>query len=59
MDTLVERIGHGPVTELKLARPPVNALDPALCAALRRALSETVSAGALGIVLSGGASKPS
>lgn len=55
MDTLVERIAHGPVVELKLARPPVNALDPALCGALREALADTVDGGARGIVLSGGA----
>lgn len=52
---LVERIGHGPVTELKLARPPVNALDPSLCRALAEALSDAVASGAQGIVLSGGA----
>lgn len=55
MDPLVERIGHGPVVELKLARPPVNALDPTLCGALRDALADAVDGGARGIVLSGGA----
>jgi enoyl-CoA hydratase/carnithine racemase len=51
---LVERIPHGPVVELKLARAPVNALNPELCNDLRTALAEAVAAGAQGIVLSGG-----
>jgi len=50
----VERIVHGAVHELRLARPPVNALNPDLCAALADAVGETVAAGAQGIVLSGG-----
>lgn len=52
--SLVERISHGNIVELKLARPPVNALDPGLCGDLRRALAEAVQGGAHGIVLSGG-----
>lgn len=54
MDTLVERIAHGPVTELRLARPPVNALDPSLCESLATSLAAALDAGAQGIVLSGG-----
>ena len=54
MEKIVERITHGPVVELKLARPPVNALDPTLCNGLATAISETVDAGAQAIVLSGG-----
>jgi enoyl-CoA hydratase/carnithine racemase len=52
--SLVERIPHGPIVELKLARAPVNALDPALCGDLRTALADAISGGAQGIVLSGG-----
>jgi enoyl-CoA hydratase/carnithine racemase len=54
MDKLVERITHGPVTELKLARPPVNALDPTLCNDLTASIAEAVDAGAQALVLSGG-----
>jgi enoyl-CoA hydratase/carnithine racemase len=54
MDTLVERITHGSVTELRLARPPVNALDPSLCNTLAASLAAALDAGAQGIVLSGG-----
>jgi enoyl-CoA hydratase/carnithine racemase len=54
MTTLVERIEHGPVHELKLARPPVNALNPALCGALKNAVLGAVADGAQGLVLSGG-----
>jgi enoyl-CoA hydratase/carnithine racemase len=54
MSELLERIVHGPVHELQLARAPVNALNPALCDALATAITETVAAGAQGIVLSGG-----
>lgn len=52
--SLVNAIAHGPVHELKLARPPVNALDPALCNALAGAIAQAVDAGAEGLVLSGG-----
>ncbi|QDH70593.1 enoyl-CoA hydratase/isomerase family protein [Marilutibacter alkalisoli] len=51
---LVETLHHGEVTELRLARAPVNALDPALCDALRGAVAAAVEDGAHGIVLSGG-----
>ena len=52
--SLVETIVHGHVTELRLARAPVNALNPDLCNALSKALAEAVANGAGGIVLSGG-----
>ena len=51
---LVETLVHGHVTELRLARPPVNALDPALCNDLAAALAAALANGAGGIVLSGG-----
>ena len=50
----VETHVHGNVVELRLARAPVNALDPALCGDLRDALAAAVDGGAQGIVLSGG-----
>ncbi len=42
------------VVELKLARAPVNALDPTLCKELRDAIDNAVAGGAQGLVLSGG-----
>lgn len=52
---LVERREHpNGVVELALARPPVNALDPALCSQLARAVRDGIAAGAAGLVLSGG-----
>lgn len=54
MTTLVETLDHGAIRELRLARPPVNAIDPALCADLARAIGEAIAAGAQGLVLSGG-----
>lgn len=44
---------HGDVVELELARPPVNALDPALCRELRDAVDAAIAEGARGIVLTG------
>ncbi len=54
MATLIERIDHGDIHELRLSRAPVNALDPALCSRLVEAVREAVAAEAGGIVLSGG-----
>jgi enoyl-CoA hydratase/carnithine racemase len=51
---LVETIDHGAVRELRLARAPVNALDPELCRALVAAIQAGVDGGARGLVLSGG-----
>ena len=51
---LVETTVHGHVTELRLARAPVNALNPDLCNALRESLANALANGARGIVLSGG-----
>lgn len=53
---LVEIIEHAGIAEIRLARPPVNALDPALCGALRDALATAVQDGAQGIALTGGPS---
>lgn len=52
--SLVVTQRHGEIVEVRLARPPVNALNPALCHDLASALSEAVKEGARGIVLSGG-----
>lgn len=51
---MLERITHGPVLEIRLARPPVNALNPELCAALVDAFSPAQLHGFEGVVLSGG-----
>jgi 3,2-trans-enoyl-CoA isomerase len=50
---MIETIEHGTIRELRLARPPVNALDPALMRALREALREATAAGREAVVLSG------
>ena len=44
---------HGPVRELKLNRPPANALSPALIVALRDAITTAPNGGARALVLSG------
>lgn len=44
---------HGPIIELRLARPPVNALNPELIAALRQAIEAAPGQGHQAIVLSG------
>ena len=54
MSALVEVIEHGPVRELRLARPPVNALDPGLCRAIADAIGMAVRDDVRGLVLSGG-----
>lgn len=54
MTALIETIDHGAITELRLARAPVNALDPDLCRTLAAAVTTAVDAGAQGLVLSGG-----
>ncbi len=50
---MIDVINHGAVWELRLARPPVNALDPALMRALRDALADARARGAEAIVVSG------
>ena len=51
---MIEHSQHQGIHELRLARPPVNALDPQLCRQLREAVVAAVADGAQGIVLSGG-----
>jgi enoyl-CoA hydratase/carnithine racemase len=50
---MLDIIRHGDVAEIRLARPPVNALDLDLLRALRGCLDEVIRDGARGIVLSG------
>ena len=52
---MIEHSRHQDIHELRLARPPVNALDPALCRRLRDGVAEALAEGAQGLVLSGGA----
>jgi 3,2-trans-enoyl-CoA isomerase len=51
---MLQILEHGAVRELRLARPPVNAFNPELMAALHAALSDATAAGREAIVLSGG-----
>jgi enoyl-CoA hydratase/carnithine racemase len=50
----IETYRHdGGIVEIRLARAPVNALDPELCRALEGAIAAAVAQGAAGLVLSG------
>ncbi|MGY1519827.1 enoyl-CoA hydratase/isomerase family protein [Luteimonas sp. A482] len=51
---MIERSQHDGIHELRLARPPVNALNPELCGLLVESVAAAVADGARGIVLSGG-----
>jgi enoyl-CoA hydratase/carnithine racemase len=53
MTDLIEVVVHGDIREIRLARPPVNALNTELCRALIAALNSAMGEGVLGIVLSG------
>ena len=44
---------HGPIRELRLSRPPANALSPELLATLHEAVEKAPGEGALALVLSG------
>ena len=50
----IELHRHGAIQEIRLARPPVNALTPELLATLRTAVQAAPSEGARGIILTGG-----
>ena len=50
---MLETTRHDTIIELRLARPPVNALDPQLVAALRSAIDAAPAQGARAIVMSG------
>jgi enoyl-CoA hydratase/carnithine racemase len=51
---MIELHRHGDIQEIRLARPPVNALTPELLAALRTAVLSAPKEGARGIILTGG-----
>ena len=51
---LVETHSADGIVDLRLARAPVNALNPALCNDLATAIAEAIDGGAQGIVLGGG-----
>lgn len=50
---MLNLVKHDAVTEIQLARPPVNALNLELLRAVQGALADTVQDGARGVVLSG------
>ena len=50
---MLNLVKHDAVTEIQLARPPVNALNLDLLQAIQKALADAVRDGARGIVLSG------
>jgi Delta3-Delta2-enoyl-CoA isomerase len=50
---MIEQHDHGPIRTLKLARPPVNALDRRLIAALDAAVAAAPREGVRGLVLTG------
>lgn len=50
---MINAVQHGPILELQLSRPPVNALSPDLLSALATALRAAAKDGARAIVLSG------
>ncbi|WP_133480203.1 enoyl-CoA hydratase/isomerase family protein [Cognatilysobacter segetis] len=52
----VEMQAHGDIIEIRLARAPVNALDPGLCHAIVTAVQVATTDGARGIALTGGPS---
>lgn len=52
---MIEQISHGDLLEIRLSRPPVNALNFELLDALVQAIGQAPSTGAKGLVLSGGA----
>jgi enoyl-CoA hydratase/carnithine racemase len=50
---MLQKIEYGEIVELRLHRPPANALDPELISRLDSALSSAASEGAAAIVISG------
>jgi enoyl-CoA hydratase/carnithine racemase len=50
---MLDRINHGGILELRLNRPPVNALDPALVRQLRGEVESAPAAGARALIFSG------
>jgi 3,2-trans-enoyl-CoA isomerase len=50
---MIKVIEHGAIRELRLDRPPVNALTPELISALRKAIENAPSEGSRALILSG------
>jgi enoyl-CoA hydratase/carnithine racemase len=50
---MIQTLEHGAVREIRLSRPPVNALSPELIVELRKAIRTATSAGARALILSG------
>ena len=50
---MIQTFDHGPIRELRLDRPPANALSPELIAALRDAVEAAPGEGARALVISG------
>src|SRR5258706_1051788 len=50
---MIQTVEHGPIRELRLNRPPVNALSPELIVALKDAIQGAPAAGARTLILSG------
>jgi 3,2-trans-enoyl-CoA isomerase len=50
---MIQTLDHGPVRELRLDRPPANALSPELIAALRAGVEGAAGQGAQALVISG------
>lgn len=53
MTALIETADHGDIREIRMARPPVNALDTDLCRSLIEAVDTAIGDGMRGIVLAG------
>lgn len=50
---MLQTLDHGPIRELRLDRPPANALSPDLISALRQAVESAPGDGAQALVISG------
>ena len=50
---MIKTIEHGPIRELRLDRPPVNALSPELIVALKKAIQVAPDEGACALIFSG------
>src|SRR5712692_11326909 len=50
---MIQTINHGAIRELRLDRPPVNALSPELISALKKAIQAAPGNGARAMILSG------
>ena len=50
---MLDRIAHGEILELRMNRPPVNAMDPSLVLALREAVAGAPKTGVRALVVSG------